>query len=64
MDTPQKALYIESFFSGLVSENFDIYDIMQGVSIFSLSSFLFMLMQITLRHLNIRRTCQKDQRER
>ena len=52
------------FFSGTVSENLDIYGIMQGVSIFSLSRFLFMLMQITVRHLNIRRTCQKVQRER
>ena len=52
------------FFSGTVSENLDIYGIMQGVSIFSLSKFLLMLMQITVRHLNIRRTCQKVQRER
>ena len=34
MNTPQKALYIESFFSVTVSENLDIYGIMQGVSIF------------------------------
>ena len=34
MNTPQKALNIESFFSGTVSENLDIYGIMQGVSIF------------------------------
>ena len=51
-------------FSGPVSENLNIYGIMQGVSNFSLSRFLFMLMQITVRHLNIRRTCQKVQRER
>ena len=37
MHTSQKALYIESVFSGPVSENLDIYGIMQGVSIFSLS---------------------------
>ena len=64
MNTPQKALYIEYFFSVIVSENLDIYGIMQGVSIFSLSRFLFMLMQITVRHRNIRRTSQKVQRER
>ena len=29
MSTPQKALNIESFFSGTVSENLDIYGIMQ-----------------------------------
>ena len=34
MNTPLKALNIESFFSGTVSENLDIYGILQGVSIF------------------------------
>ena len=34
MNTPQKALYIESIFSGPISENLQIYGIMQGVSNF------------------------------
>ena len=61
MNTHKSA--VESIFSGPVSENLHIYGIMQGVSIFPLSRFSVHVDVITVRHLNIHRTCQKGQRK-
>ena len=54
------------FFSGTVSENLDIYGIMQGPrgKYFFAEQVSVHVDAKTVRHLNIRRTCQKVQNER